>query len=204
MLVLWLIVLAILAFIIYRARERLRERATIAHLPQTFVVFDLETTGLDCETHEIIEIGAIRVLRDSTNHVTYQALVKPTKKIPALITKKTGITQAMTESEGVPLDQAVREFIEFIGDSRLVAFNAAFDMGFIKRAASQQGLVLENEVSCALKMARRAFPGRNSYRLDDLSADGNLGTDGAHRALKDSERALIVYASAAARLGTLA
>ena len=200
----WLIVLAVLACIIYVAIKRSRLRASISHLPETFIVFDLETTGLDCERHEIIEIGAIRVSRDSTTHVTFQTLVRPTKRIPALITNKTGITQTMVDSDGVPLDQAVREFIGFIGDSRLVAFNADFDMGFIRCAAAKQNLAISNQVSCALKMARRAFPGRRSYRLDDLSADGNLGTDGAHRALKDSERALIVYASAAARLGTLA
>lgn len=200
----WLIVLAVIACIIYVAVKRSQLRARISHLPETFVVFDLETTGLDCEKHEIIEIGAIRVLRESKTHATYQTLVKPTKKVPALITRKTGITQAMVDADGVPLDQAVREFIEFVGDCRLIAFNAQFDMSFIQRAASQQNRTINNNVSCALKMARRAFPGRKSYRLDDLSADGNLGTDGAHRALKDSERALIVYASASARLGTLA
>jgi DNA polymerase III subunit epsilon len=207
----WLVLLVVVAVIAYSllrgpsapiaAPES--KPPSLAHLPEHFVVFDLETTGLDSGKHEIIEIGAIRVNRDSTKHEGFQFLVKPTKKIPGRITELTGITQAMVDSEGQPLDKVMRDFNEFIGDLRLVSYNAQFDMAFLNAAALAHGISFKNPVSCALKMARRAWPGRTSYRLADISRDGKLSTDNPHRALADCERALMVYAVASSRLGSL-
>jgi DNA polymerase III epsilon subunit family exonuclease len=172
------------------------------HLPEQFIVFDLETTGLDAGKDEIIEFGAIRVNRDSDHHEALQTLVRPSKKIPKKITELTGITQAMVESEGKPLTEAFQEFVAFIGDLPLVSFNAEFDIAFLNNAAKQHSTEINNTVSCALKMARRAWPGRKSYRLADLAKDGNLSTKDSHRALGDCQRALIVYTAAASLLGT--
>lgn len=184
-----------------RAPTTERSKSTkLAPLPERFVVFDLETTGLDCKKHEIIEIGAIRVNRDSTNHDTFQALVKPLRKVPKRIIDLTGITQAMLDAHGGPIAETLSEFLDFAGELPLVSFNAEFDMGFLAVAAQQTGRSVSNPVSCALVMSRRAWPGRKSYRLADLAKDGNLGSDGAHRALEDCKRTLIVYAAAAAKL----
>ena len=172
-----------------------------AVLPPKFVVFDLETTGLDERKDQIIEIGAIRVNRDNDVHDTFQTLVKPTRKIPRAITRLNGISQEMVDREGMPSELAVREFVNFIQDLPLVSFNAEFDMPFLQRLASQHGIVLHNSVSCALRTARLAWPGRTSYRLADLARDGGLLQDNTHRALADCRRALIVYTSAASVLG---
>lgn len=169
-------------------------------VPQRFIVFDLETTGLDPTRHEIIEIGAIRVNRDSDVHDTFQALVKPMKRIPKKITQINGISQDMVDHEGEPLEAVLRDFVEFIEDLPLVSFNADFDMGFLRNAAKQHDLVICNQVSCALKMARRAWPGRQSYRLCDLAKDGHLSDEDTHRALGDCKRAAFVYTGAAATL----
>lgn len=197
----WLILLGAIAivFVIYLMRQRRTPDLFI--LPPRFVVFDLETTGLEPDKHEIIEIGAIRVNRDSDVHDTFQVLIKPTKKIPKKITQITGITQDMVEGEGEPLESALRSFHSFIEDLPLVTFNAEFDMAFLHIAASQHQLTISNPVSCALKMARRAWPKRKSYRLSDLARDGGLSGEGAHRSLEDTKRALIVYTAAAAKLG---
>jgi DNA polymerase III epsilon subunit family exonuclease len=169
-------------------------------VPQRFIVFDLETTGLDPTRHEIIEIGAIRVNRDSNAHDTFQALVKPMKRIPKKITQINGISQDMVDREGEPLETVLRDFVEFIEDLPLVSFNADFDMGFLRNAAKQHNLVIRNRVSCALKMARRAWPGRQSYRLCDLAKDGHLSDEDTHRALGDCKRAAFVYTGAATTL----
>lgn len=188
----------------YWKKEKLKKAnpQDLKHLPERFVVFDLETTGLDSSKHEIIEIGAIRVNRDSTEHETFQSLVKPKRKVPKKITEITGITHEMVMADGEALDEAVRGFMEFAGDLPLVSFNAEFDMAFLRKAARDSSLEVNNEVSCALLMARRAWPGRKSYRLANLAADGNLDGSDAHRALADCKRALIVYAAASARLGS--
>jgi DNA polymerase III epsilon subunit-like protein len=150
-------------------------------VPERFVAFDLETTGLDPLRHEIIEIGA-------------------KKRIPKRITQINGISQDMVNQEGEPLQQALAGFVEFIGDLPLVSFNAEFDMGFLLNAAAQHNMIIKNEVSCSLKMARRAWPGLNSYRLSDLAKGANLSDEGTHRALGDSLRALQIYIYAASSL----
>jgi DNA polymerase-3 subunit epsilon len=196
----WLIVGAIIVVIVLFLKPR-RKTVNLAALPQRFVVLDLETTGLDPAQDEIIEIGAIRVNRDSDIHGTFRALVKPIKHIPKKITEITGISQDMVDSEGEPLEEAIREFATFIEDLPLVTFNAEFDMAFLQNAAKQHNLVIGNPASCALKMARRAWPGRKSYRLSDLAKDGGLSDEGTHRAIDDCKRALIVYTSAVSILG---
>nr|WP_231734513.1 3'-5' exonuclease [Lysobacter gilvus] len=161
----------------------------------------METTGLDPLRDEIIEIGAIRVNRDSVNHDTFEIIVRPVKKVPAKITQLTGITQAMVDG-GDDLDYSLRAFCKFVGDLPLVAFNADFDMAFLRSASNKCGVTIPQRASCALKMARRAWPERASYKLKDLARDGNLGLEDEHRSLGDCKRALIVYTAAASRLGT--
>jgi DNA polymerase-3 subunit epsilon/DNA polymerase-3 subunit alpha (Gram-positive type) len=76
-------------------------------------------------------------------------------------------------------------------------------MAFLIAAANKHSITIPNSVSCALKMARRAWPGRRSYRLADIAKDGKLSGDGTHRALSDCQRALTVYTAAASQLGTI-
>jgi len=198
----WFILLVIGIGIFAYVRYR-KPSVDLSVLPAQFLVVDLETTGLDPLAHEIIEIGAVRVNRDSDHHQTFQALVKPRRKIPKRITELTGITQDMINKDGEPLESALRQFIEFAGNHRMVFFNAEFDMAFLSHAAGSIGVKIDNEVSCALKMARRAWPGRKSYKLTELAKSGGLSPDGAHRALNDCRLTVTVYAAAATKLGTL-
>lgn len=169
-------------------------------LPSQFVVLDLETTGLNPVTHEIIEIGAIRVTLDSQNQLAFQTFVKPAKKVPRKITSITRITQEMVESKGLPLKDALCQFKEFVGELPIVTFNAKFDMAFLHNAASKEGISFSNPYTCALKRARRAWPGLPSYRLVDLARMGNLSDVDTHRAVGDCTRALIVFTSATSTL----
>jgi DNA polymerase III subunit epsilon len=167
--------------------------SNLSALPERFVVFDLETTGLDPNRHEILEIGAIRVNRASDRHDTFQTLVIPQGRIGSRITELTGITRDMAEAE----------FREFVGDLPLVAFNAEFDDAFLKAACRRvEAEGFSNEVCCALLMARRAWPNRKSYKLASLAKDGGLSDEDTHRALGDCKRTLIVYAAASSELGT--
>lgn len=180
--------------------KRSREGADLSFLPSQFIIFDLETTGLNPDRHEIIEIGAVRVNRDSDNHDTFSALVKCEKKIPQKISELTGITCEMLETQGDSLEEAIEQFLNFAGDLRLVAFNAPFDYAFLSKAISRFGKKVENPLSCALDMPRRAWPNQKSYKLEKLAALGGLHTQGTHRALKDCELTLTVYCAAANKL----
>jgi DNA polymerase III epsilon subunit family exonuclease len=170
-------------------------------LPQRFVVFCLETTGLDPTRHEIIEIGAIKVNRGSVQHEKFETLIKPLKSVPKEITSITGISQDMIDREGEALETAITDFAAFIEDLPLVAFNAEFHVAFLKNSAAQYNIFIGNPVSCALKMAQNAWPGRQSHRLVDLARDGKLSTDRPHRAFDDCMRVVFVYHAAASILG---
>jgi DNA polymerase III epsilon subunit family exonuclease len=200
----WIIALVVLVVVAWllTLSKRLAADTDVSMLPEQFVVFDLETTGLHADRHEIIEIGAIRVNRDAEDHQTFQTFVRPTKSVPAKITEITGITNEMVQAEGIELAQALAEFRDFVGDLPLVAFNAPFDDAFLRAAcANTASDHFANEVCCALKLARRAWPERESFRLSDIARDGNLPMDDTHRALGDCRRTMIVYAAAAREVG---
>jgi DNA polymerase III epsilon subunit family exonuclease len=201
----WIIVaIIVIAIAVFFFRRKSKSTATdLSVLPAQFVVVDVETTGLDSKKHQIIEIGAVKVNRDSDHHTTFQVLVKLNDKLPRKIAEMTGITTEMLEREGESLEVAIAEFLEFAGNLRLVAFNAPFDLAFLSRAAAQIEKRVENPVSDALDMARRAWPGRRSYRLAHLSRGGGLATKGNHGTLKDCQLTMTVYCAAASKLKSI-
>lgn len=201
-----LILIAIIFFFIHKYTKSSPIKAStkmksLFH-PGQFIVFDLETTGLDPSKHEIIEIGAIKVSKNQTRHEGFHALIKPKKKIPARITEINGITNEMV-ANGQDIDDVLPEFMAFIGNHRLVAYNAKFDMSFLDTAAARKGKIVKNPCSCALNMARRAWPGLPSYKLTHIAEHTGISTEGAHRALEDCKMAATVYLAAAAKLKSI-
>ncbi|HUX44865.1 MAG TPA: 3'-5' exonuclease [Terracidiphilus sp.] len=174
-----------------RAQDKSRELSEL--LPLQFIVLDLETTGLSPTANEIIEIGAIKIALEMGEHPGFQTFVKPTKPVPNNITKMTGITQGMVEEQGIELLSALQQLIEFVGNLPIVTYNAEFDMAFLWAAAKRCNLVLPNHYSCALKRARRAFPGFPSHRLSYMAEQFNLPGGDQHRAIGDCRRAAQVF-----------
>lgn len=176
--------------------------ADLSMLPERFIVFDLETTGLKPDKHEIIEIGAIKVDRDGEEHLTFSTLVMPEGRISSKITQITGIDRAMIKADGVSREEALTLFREFVEDLPMIAFNCDFDSGFLRSSCERAGLEpFPNQMICALKLARKAWPGRRSYRLTAICQDAGVTVVSEHRALPDCERAMRVYAAAASQLG---
>lgn len=179
-----------------------RPKPNLSMLPERFIVFDLETTGLRSDTHEIIEIGAICVNRDSDLHATFSTLVIPTGRVSSKITSLTGLDRRMLTTEGQELATALEEFSAFVGDLPLVAFNARFDQAFLTGACERVGRApFRNQIICALVLSRKAWPGRSTYRLSDLCSGAGIEIHSEHRALPDCERALRVYVAASQKLG---
>jgi DNA polymerase III alpha subunit (gram-positive type) len=118
------------------------------------------------------------------------------------MTQINGISQTMVDEDGEPLEIVLSDFAAFIQDLPLVSFNAEFDMAFLQSSAARHNIAIRNRASCALKMARRAWPERSSYRLCDLAKDAGLSDEDAHRALGDCKRTVLVYTAAASILGT--
>lgn len=171
------------------------------YLPDEFIVLDLETTGLEADVDEIIEIAAIRYVKGHREHKTLESLIKPNQKISKFITKLTGITQEQLNTEGRELADFLPELRNFIGDLRIVTYNSKFDMAFLNKAYRKIGHdKLTNPVSCALKMMRKAYPDLDSYKLVDIAERGGFNNGKAHRALSDAQKACIAYAIAVNKL----
>jgi hypothetical protein len=107
----------------------------------------------------------------------------------------------MVDCDGRRLNDVLTDFIGFIEDLPLVTFNAPFDMGFLQNAAKRHGFAINNPYTCALQMARRAWPELPSHRLADIARIRNLPDDDTHRALGDCERALLIFTAAASTHG---
>ena len=150
-----------------------------------YVVFDLETTGVDTQEDSIIDISAVKV----KHHVIteeFNQLINPGTHIPAGATKINGITDKMVK-EAPFLSEVLPDFISFIGGEVLVGHNIqSFDLLFLYRAAGElMGVSLPNDYIDTLFMARERLPQLYRHRLTDISAHFNISTEGAHRALND-------------------
>jgi len=181
--------------------KRTGEPVSLDDIPEIFVVIDIETTGLSPFEDEIIEIGAIRVHKDSDQHQTYQALIKPTKKITPEITEINAITNEMVEKDGIPLKDALEGLQQFIGDLHVIAYNLDFDKEFINIAAERLGMnKIIKRGRCMLKIARKAWPGLKSYKLTEVARMLGHSTEGMHRALADCLATAYVYMAGAPRV----
>jgi DNA polymerase III epsilon subunit family exonuclease len=153
----------------------------------TYVVFDLETTGLSPGSAAICEIGAVRV-RGLELADRFETLVDPRRPLPAPIAALTGIDGRALRG-APPVDLAVRRFLEFAGDAVLVAHNARFDLGFLDREVERlTGRRVAAPVVDTVWLARRLLEGRQRrVGLASLAWFFGTAVQPCHRALPDAE-----------------
>ncbi len=161
--------------------------ATLALEAATYVVVDLETTGLSPGSAAICEIGAVRV-RDFQLEERFETLVNPRRPLPAPIAALTGIDPGALRG-APPVELAVRRFLEFAGDAVLVAHNARFDMGFLDREVERlTGRRIAAPVVDTVWLARRLLASRQKrVGLASLAYFFGTATRPCHRALADAE-----------------
>ncbi|MEM7488392.1 MAG: 3'-5' exonuclease [Pseudomonadota bacterium] len=133
-----------------------------------FVVFDSETTGLDPERDDVVQIGAVRVVNGRrVPGETFETLVDPGRSIPARSTEVHGIDDAMVA--GAPRFGAVcKAFHLFAEDAVIVAHNAPFDMAFLARAAPERGVTFDHPVLDTVHLSAIVFGGSATHTLDAL------------------------------------
>lgn len=150
-----------------------------------YVVFDLETTGINCYEDAIIEISAVRAKAGKVTE-TYSTLVNPMCHIPYGATRVNGITDAMV-ADAPEIEAALGEFLEFVGDSVLVGHNiASFDLNFVNAASLNLfGKTVDNDYIDTLYMAKSCLPQLKHKKLTDLAEYFHISAEGAHRALND-------------------
>ncbi len=152
----------------------------------TYVVFDVETTGLSAVYDKIIELAAVKMYKGNVID-TFEAFINPGVPLSQLIINLTGITDNMLKD--APSEAAViPKFKEFCEDAILVAHNASFDMGFINKAYERVGLPeAHNPVIDTLELSRFLHPQLKSHRLNTLAKRYNVSLEQHHRAVFDAE-----------------
>ncbi|HZX46232.1 MAG TPA: PolC-type DNA polymerase III, partial [Clostridia bacterium] len=149
-----------------------------------FVVFDIETTGLDPMRDCITEIGAV-LIKNGNITGRFHSLVNPEVPIPEEIVELTGITDEMVK-DCPTASQVIPAFLDFAGDSVLVAHNAPFDMGFIQHKAAGMGMTVKNKVLDTLAITRRLLPRLKTHKLSAVAQHFNIDMERAHRAVDDA------------------
>lgn len=160
-------------------------------LVDDYVVFDLETTGLEPNMCEIIEIGALKY-KNSALVEEFSVLVKPKKEISAEITRITGISNEMV-SDASSIEEVLPKFITFIEDLPLVAHNSSFDLSFIEENIKKQNLpMIKNTNIDTVELARKYIPQAYNYKLTTLKNYFKLEY-GSHRSVDDCKTTNYVY-----------
>lgn len=162
----------------------------------SFVVIDIETTGLHSGKDEIIEIGAIKVENiNSMEHKTFQSFIKPKKDIPYNITELTGITNSMVANAD-NVDDVLKAFNEFIEDYPLIGHNIDFDIKFLNNKMKKANIKFENKkLIDTLPLSRKAFKNLENHKLTTLIDFLGIKVSDNHRALEDAKATLFVYST---------
>jgi DNA polymerase III epsilon subunit family exonuclease len=155
-------------------------------------VLDLETTGLSAQNDEVIEAGLILVGARMEEIETISFLARPTRPISSMITRITGIDNAMVQ-HAEPFDLQLPKLIEAMKDVPVLGYNVSFDTGFIRASASRTGLKIRMKQFCVLKLARTVMPELPNHKLGTLVRHLNLETPANHRALDDARATLAVF-----------
>ena len=153
-------------------------------LDDTYVVFDLETTGFSPIKDKIIEIGAVKVEHGEITD-KFSTFVNPKVPIPFQITQLTSITDQMVI--GAPdIETVLPQFLEFIGDAALVAHNASFDVSFIEQNCRYQDIQPDFTSVDTVAMARILLPTLSKYKLNVVANALHISLENHHRAVDDA------------------
>ncbi len=173
------------------------ERSMIADLKSpvstiTFTAVDFETTGLYSATDRIVEFGAVKFLGAQVIE-TFDRLANPGIPMPPDAMSVCGISDSDLIG-APPVADLIPEFVQFLGDSVLIAHNAPFDLGFLRTAVLSAGIPeVGNSVIDTQALAIKAFPRRKSYALQNLARELVLPVNQAHRALDDATMCMRLF-----------
>lgn len=152
-------------------------------LNDTYVVFDIETTGLDLMNNGITEIGAVKIVKGKIVE-QFQTLIKPDYAISEDNIAITGITPEMVK-DSPKIGSVIPDFMKFIEGSIIVAHNAEFDCKFIKRFAGAEEYEVNNKVLDTMEMTRKYLPFLKRADLATLAEHFGIIFH-HHRALSDA------------------
>ncbi len=170
----------------YKKLYQLYEAGTV------FTAFDTETTGLRPINSTIIEIGAIKFDRNGEIS-TWTGLFNPGCKIPPQISQITHITDQMLSDKPF-LSEQINDFLDFLGDTVIVAHNAQFDIEFLNSECARYNIKrTNNRFIDTLHFSKVVFPTLKSHRLEFLADSFGIDKGSAHRALDDARTCMNLF-----------
>ncbi|MBO5208412.1 MAG: PolC-type DNA polymerase III [Lachnospiraceae bacterium] len=160
-------------------------------LQETFVVFDIETTGFSPVNNRIIEIGAVKVEEGKITD-RFSTFVNPDVPIPFEIEKLTSINDEMV-MDSPQIDVILPQFMEFCKGAVLVAHNANFDMSFIMENCDRLGIEHDFTYIDTVGIARVLLPGQAKHTLDAVAKTLGISLENHHRAVDDAEATAEIF-----------
>lgn len=153
-------------------------------LENDFVMFDLETTGVNAMSDKIIEIGAVKIVQGKLTE-TFGTLINPERHIPADATKVNNITDDDVK-DAPTLKEVMPDFFKFCDGCILVSYVIDFDFGFIDYHGKSLGYAFQNKTDDAFVMAKEKLKGLHNYKLTTVAKHLGVSLDNAHRAVFDA------------------
>ena len=154
-------------------------------LDDSYVVFDLETTGFSPNTCKIIEIGAVKV-ENGTITERFSEFVNPQVPIPFKIEELTGIRDDMVMGAET-IEEILPRFMEFCEGCVMISHNAEFDMSFIRKNCMDLDIPCNHTVGDTVAMARILLPALHRFKLDTVAKALKISLENHHRAVDDAE-----------------
>ncbi|MDD6796132.1 MAG: PolC-type DNA polymerase III [Clostridiaceae bacterium] len=154
-------------------------------IKDSFVVFDLETTGFSSKNDKIIEIGAVKIENGQIVD-NFSEFVNPEIRIPYEITELTTITDYMVK-DAETIENILPRFMDFCKGSVLVAHNAAFDVSFIRKNCNDLGLKFDYSVLDTVPLARYLYPELKKVKLNIVAKHLGVSLESHHRAVDDAK-----------------
>lgn len=168
----------------------------------TYVVFDVETTGLSSQYDKIIELAAVKV-KDGEIIDKFERFSNPGERLNETIKNLTGITDDML-IDAPPIESVLNDFKDFVGDAIYVAHNASFDMGFIDTGFDRLGYgPTENGVIDTLELSRTINTEMSKHGLNFLAKKYGVELTQHHRAIYDAETTAHIFVKMLKQMETL-
>lgn len=163
----------------------IKDREYLDNSLDSFVVFDVETTGFSAKNDKIIEIGAIKIKKGEIVS-SFNILINPKEPLKDEIIALTGITDSMLVNQP-EIGEVINDFNNFISNSILVAHNASFDISFIKNSFEKNGLNFRKPYIDTLELSRIFYSNVRSHSLGNVAKRLGVSLENAHRAVDDAK-----------------
>lgn len=159
----------------------------------SYTVFDVETTGLDPDTDEIIAIGAVRIVNGRLlRGEVFEQLVDPRRPLDPVSARVHRLTPEILKGQPL-IEEVLPRFRRFVGDTVLVAHNAAFDLRFLRAKEDRAGVAFTNPVLDTLLLSAVVHPAHEDHSLEAIAHRLGVPVTGRHTALGDALIAAHVF-----------